>query len=158
MFRKILAIICVILLFFCGCSKENKFGIEQFVERLSRQYEYTLNTADFILGKSENSNTLFCETTNHLICISLNDKNNITGVGILVTSPDEIENTISTFCKLSSILTNNDYIDQYAILTKCEISVDKIKFADNSFVATIGKYKYTVVCNEYSVTLFCDRV
>lgn len=148
----------IFLLLFCGCSKENKFGLEQFVHRLNSQYEYTLNTADFILGKNENDNTLFCETTNNLIFVSLNDKNNIIGVGLLSTSPDEIENTLLSFCKISSVLTGNDYIDQYAILTKCEISVDKIKFADNSFVATIGKYKYTVVCNEYSITLFCDKI
>ena len=146
------------MLLFCGCSKENKFGVQQFVERLNNQYEYTLNTTDFILGKNGDTNSLFCEKENHLISLSLNDKNNIVGVSLLVTSPDEIENIISTFCKLSSILTNSDYIDQYAILTKCEITVDKIKFADNSFVATIGKYKYTVVCNEYSVTLFCDKI
>ncbi len=158
MYQKLFAVICIFSLIFCGCSKENKFGIEQFVNRLNSQYEYTVSTADFILGTKENKNTLFCEAENNLIFVSLDEKNNIIGVGFLSTSPDEIENTLLSFCKISSVLTDNDYIDQYAILTKCEISVDKIKFADDSFVATIGKYKYTVVCNEYSITLFCDKI
>lgn len=158
MFKKFLVMICIFLLIFCGCSKEEKFGIEQFVDRLNSQYEYTLSTADFILGSNENGNNLFYENNNMLITATLNEKNNIDGISLLVTPPQEIEDIIPTFCHLSSILTGNDYIDQYAILSRCEITADKIKFADNSFVATIGKYKYTVVCNEYSITLFCDKI
>lgn len=154
--KKIFVIICCFLLLLCGCSKESKFGIEQFVERVNRQYEYTLNTADFILGKdAENNNNLFLETDNILISLSLDEENNIIGLSLLTVPPNNIDASIVTFCQLSSILTGNDYNRQSDIM---KVFDGKIKFTDNSFVSTVGKYKYTVVCNEHSITLFCDKV
>ena len=56
------------------------------------------------------------------------------------------------------MFTNNDYDTQKATLENCQINTDTIKYADSNNVITVGKYKYTVICNDYSVTFFCDRV
>lgn len=160
MYRKIFAtIISFMLVFFCGCSKESKFGIEQFISRMNSQFEYDLNTADFILGVDENNNNnLFCERENSLIALSLDDDNNIKGISMLFTDSQNSAEHIDFFSKMCSIFTENDLESQNSILANCNITADKIKFADNNRVITVGKYKYTVVCNEYSVTLFCDRI
>ena len=49
MIKKITALICI-LLCLCGCSKEEKFGLQQFVSRMNEQYSTTYKTADFMLG------------------------------------------------------------------------------------------------------------
>lgn len=160
MYRKIFAtIISFMLIFFCGCSKESKFGIEQFADRMNSQFEYDLNTGDFILGIDEKeNNNLFYESENYLITLSLDNDNNIKGICLLFTDTQNTTEYIDLFSKMCSVFTENDLDSQNSILANCDITADKIKFADNNRVITVGKYKYTVVCNEYSVTLFCDRI
>lgn len=147
------------LVFLCACSKENKFGVEQFVDRMNSQFEYSLNTADFILHIDENgNNNLFCEIESSLITLSLDNNNDIKGISLLATDSQDIPNTINFFCNMSCVFTSNDYNTQKAILDDCNIKADTIKYADSNNVITVGKYKYTVVCNEYSITLFCDKI
>lgn len=147
------------LVFLCACSKENKFGVEQFVDRMNSQFEYSLNTADFILHIDENeNNNLFCEIESSLITLSLDNNNDINGISLLSTNSQDIENTLDFFCDVCCVFTSNDYNTQKAILDNCNIKADTIKYADSNNVITVGKYKYTVVCNEYSITLFCDKI
>ena len=160
MYKKIFAaIISFMLVFFCGCSKESKFGIEQFVGRMNSQFEYDLNTGDFVLGIDEKeNNNLFYESDNYLIGLSLDNDNNIKGISVLFTDFQNTAEYVSLFSKMCSIFTGNDFESQNSILKNCNITADKIEFADNNRIITVGKYKYTVVCNRYSVTLFCDRI
>lgn len=147
------------LVFLCACSKENKFGVEQFVDRMNSQFEYSLNTADFILHIDENeNNNLFSELESSLITLSLDNNNDINGISLLSTNSQDIENTLDFFCDVCCVFTSNDYDTQKAILDDCNIKADTIKYADSNNVITVGKYKYTVVCNEYSITLFCDKI
>ena len=159
MCKKILLItISVVLILLCGCSKESKFGLEQFTSRMNAQFDYSLNTADFILHIDENeNNNLFCEIESSLITLSLDNNNDIKGISLLSTDAQNITNTLDFFCNMCCVFTGNDYNTQKAILDNCNIKIDTIKYADSNNVITVGKYKYTVVCNEYSVTLFCDR-
>ena len=158
MIKKITALICI-LLCLCGCSQEEKFGLEQFVSRMNEQYNTTYKTADFMLGTdAENKKYLFCDSSEGLISLSLDSNNDIIGVSLLINESMDINDGINTFCKICSVFTGSDENIQRSTLTNCQITSDTIKYADSNMVITVGKYKYTVVCNDYSVTLFCDRV
>ena len=156
--------ICVFLLIFvlcsfCGCSQESKFGIEQFTHRMNTQFEMNLNTADFMYGQSENEeNYLFYEDGDFLITLSLNANNSINGVGLLITESMDIKSGLDTFYKICSVFTGDSYENQKDTIESKGINSDEIKYADNNFAITVGKYKYSVICNDYSITLFCDRV
>lgn len=126
---------------------------------MNEQYETTYKTADFMLGTDENGKKyLFCDNSYGLTSLSLDSDNRIIGVGLLINESMDINDGINTFCNICCIFTDNDESTQQEILAQCRITVDTIKYADNNTVITVGKYKYTVVCNEYSVTFFCDRV
>ncbi len=160
MFKKtLLIIVSISLIFLFGCSKESKFGLEQFTSRMNTQFDYSLNTADFILHIDENENNiLLCELDSSLITLSLDSNNDIKGISLLSTNSQDIAYTLNFFCNMCCIFTGNDYDTQKSIFDSCQINTDTIKYADSNNVITIGKYKYTVVCNQYSITLFCDKI
>ena len=58
---------------------------------------------------------------------------------------------------MCSILTGNNYENQLKIFNDSEFFSDKIKFADGNSVITVGRYKYTIVSNDYAITFFCDK-
>ena len=158
MIKKLTALICV-LLCLCGCSQEEKFGLEQFVSRMNEQYNTTYKTADFMLGTdAENKKYLFCDSSEGLISLSLDSNNDIIGVSLLINESIDINKGINTFLNICCIFKGNDEKSEKKIFTDCNITDHTIKYADNNTVITVGKYKYTVVCNDYSVTFFCDRV
>lgn len=154
-----LSFICLTLIILCGCSQESKFGVQQFVERMNTLYETDFTTDEFILGTdNEDKNYLFCDRNGILMSLSIDTNNTICGVGLTITESMDINIGLDTFLQISSVFTGKTEDEQNAILTDCGITADKIKYADSNFVITIGKYKYSVICNDYSVTLFCDRV
>ncbi|MBO5334321.1 MAG: hypothetical protein J6B37_09460 [Clostridia bacterium] len=158
--KKLLAFFTVfIIIFFNGCSKEEKFGLEQFVDRINKNYNMEYSTSDFLLGKNQREeNCLFYEQGNSMIVLILNSENLITGTGLLITDDNDIQEYINQFCRISSIITNSDYTKQSEIFEQCGINVNNIKKTDSNWIITVGKYKYSVVCNNYSITLFCERV
>lgn len=158
MIKKITALICV-LLCLCGCSQEEKFGLEQFVSRMNEQYNSTYKTADFMLGTdADNHEYLFCDSNDGLISLSIDSNNDIIGVSLLINESMDINKGINTFLNICCIFKSNDEESEKKIFTDCNITTHTIKYADSNMVITVGKYKYTVVCNKYSVTFFCDRV
>ena len=158
MIKKITVLMCV-LLCLSGCSQESKFGLEQFVSRMNKQYDTTYKTIDFMLGTDKNSNSyMFYDSSDGLITLSLDSNNDIIGISLLINESIDIYNGINTFCKLCCIFTGAEEDIQRSTLSSCMITADTIKYADSNMVITVGKYKYTVVCNDYSVTFFCDRV
>lgn len=158
MVKKIIALICV-LLCLCGCSQEEKFGLEQFVSRMNEQYNTTYKTADFMLGTdADNHKYLFCDSDDGFVSLSLDSNNDIIGVSLLINESIDINKGINTFLDICCIFKGNDEESEKKVFTDCNISAHTIKYADSNMVITVGKYKYTVVCNEYSVTFFCDRV
>ena len=158
--KKLLALFIVfIIIFFNSCSKEEKFGVEQFVDRINKNYNTEYSTSDFLLGKNQREeNCLFYEQENSMIVLILNNENLITGTGLLITDDSNIQEYINDFCRISSTITNSDYTKQSEILEQCGINTDNIKKTDSNWIITVGKYKYSVVCNNYSITLFCERV
>ena len=158
MIKKIIALICV-LLCLCGCSQEEKFGLEQFVTRINDNYNTTYKTSDFMLGTDKNDcKYLFCDSKDGLISLSIDSDNNIIGVGLLVNESIDINDAINTFLNICCIFKSSDNESEKKVFTDCKINSDTIKYADSNMVITVGKYKYTIVCNEYSITFFCDRV
>lgn len=160
MFKKIMAIcVCFTFAFLCGCSKESKFGVQQFTERMNNQYETDFRTADFILGTDKNGgNYLFCEKGDMLIFLFLDTNNTIKGSGLLITESMDINEGLNTFLQICCVLTGESEESQRATFTNCGITKEKIKYADSNSVITVGKFKYSIICNDYSITLFCDRV
>ncbi|MBO5857810.1 MAG: hypothetical protein J6Q87_06135 [Clostridia bacterium] len=158
MIRKIICI-SFVFIFLCGCSQEQKFGVEQFVSRINNQYGTTYKTADFVLGTDkDNKNYLFYDNYDGFITLSLDSKNNITGVSLLFNESMDTNKAINTFCNICCVFTGYDKETILHTFSDIKITTETIKFADNNTVVTVGKYKYTIVCNEYSITLFCDRV
>ena len=157
--RKLLAILMVfITVFFSACSKESKFGIQQFVERMNKTYKTEYQTSDFLLTKREDENILFLSEKNSLISVFIDSNNYIKGVSLLITADGDIDKGKNTYCQMCSIFTGNDYESQMKIFTESEFFNEDIKFADGNSLITVGRYKYTIVCNDYSVTFFCDRI
>lgn len=157
--KKLLAIfLTVITVFLSSCSKESKFGIQQFTERMNTNFETDYKTSEFLLSKKDDKNILFMTQEQNMISFILDDNNNIKSMGILVTADGDIEKTKDTYCQMCSIFTGNDYEAQKKIFDDSELLSASIKFADSNSVITVGRFKYTVVCNAYSITLLCDRV
>lgn len=158
MCKKITALLFVLLIL-CGCSKETKFGVEQFVSRMNNEYETAYKTADFLLGTNDSGeNYLFYDGDEGLIVLSVDSNNDIKGVSLLLNESMDINEGINTFCCICSVFTGTDEETQSSTLSSCMITADTIKYADSNMVITVGKYKYTVISNDYSVTMFCDRV
>ncbi|MBQ4644707.1 MAG: hypothetical protein IJB72_03005 [Clostridia bacterium] len=157
--KKLLAILMVfITVLFSACSKESKFGIQQFTERMNKTFETDYKTSDFVLSKRENENVLFLSEENSLISVFIDNNNYIKGVSLLITADGDIENAKNTYCQMCSIFTGNDYESQMKIFSESDFFNEDIKFADGNSLITVGRYKYTVVCNDYSITFFCERV
>lgn len=152
-------VILLISIFFTGCSVQEKTDIEQFTLELNEIYDTEISTSDFLLGQdADNSCYLFRETENSLTALSLDGENFISGLSLLFLPEADTEEQVDYFIKICSIFTKSDYNSQKSILNSIGINSDNIKFADSNFSTTIGKYKYSIICNDYSVTLFCDRV
>ncbi|MBR2954519.1 MAG: hypothetical protein IKC45_09065 [Clostridia bacterium] len=157
--KKLLAILMVfITVLFSACSKESKFGIQQFTERMNKTFETDYKTSDFVLSKRENENVLFLSEENSLISVFIDNNNYIKGVSLLITADGDIEKAKNTYCQMCSIFTGNDYESQMKIFSESDFFNEDIKFADGNSLITVGRYKYTVVCNDYSITFFCERV
>ena len=157
MIKKIIALFCI-LLCLCGCSQEEKFGLEQFVTRINEQFRTTYKTSDFMLGENADNKYLFCNSNDGLISLSLDSNNDIIGASLLINESMDINQGINTFLNICCIFKGNDREKEMQVFNDCNITAHTIKYADSNMVITVGKYKYTVVCNEYSVTFFCDRV
>ena len=100
MIKKITALICV-LLCLCGCSQEEKFGLEQFVLRMNEQYNTTYKTGDFMLGTdTKNQKYLFCDNNDGMISLSLDSNNDIIGVSLLINDSIDINKGLNTFVDL----------------------------------------------------------
>ena len=157
--KKLLAILMgFITLLLCSCSKESKFGVQQFVERMNEAFETDYNTNEFMLSEKNDENILFLTRESDMITLMLDKDNNINGISLLITADSNIENSKKLYCQMCSILTGNNYENQLKIFSDSEFFSDKIKFADGNSVITVGRYKYTIVSNDYSITFFCDKI
>ena len=157
--KKLLAILMVfITLLLCSCSKESKFGVQQFVERMNEAFETDYSTNEFMLSEKNDENILFLTRESDMITLMLDKDNNINGISLLITADSNIENSKKLYCQMCSILTGNNYENQLKIFSDSEFFSDKIKFADGNSVITVGRYKYTIVSNDYSITFFCDKI
>lgn len=161
MIKKI-AVIFLTLIFiatlFCSCSQESKFGIEELCKRTNENFGTSLKSEDFFLAENGDERFLIYENGNTLISVSIDTNNTVKGVSVLLTSDGNINDGIELFYELCCVFTCNEPTSQKEILDSCGITADKTEFADSNSIFTVGKYKYVVVCNRYSVTLFCDRV
>ena len=157
--KKLLAFIMVfITVFLCSCSKESKFGVQQFVERMNETFSTDYTTSEFMLSEKNDDNLLFMTRENNMITLPLDEKNNIKGLSLLITADGNIEKAKKLYCQMCSIITGNDYDNQLKIFNEANFFSDTIKFADGNSLITVGRYKYTIVCNDYAITFFCDRV
>ena len=156
--KKLLAILLVVItIFFCSCSKELNFGIEQFVDRMNKTYETNLETGNFRLSQREDNNFLFYSDNASMMSFVLDKKNNITSISLLITADHNIEDAKDIFCKMCTIFTGHDLKSQMNTLNKSKL-FHNIKFADGNNTITVGRYKYSVICNNYSITFFCEKV
>lgn len=157
--KKLLAIIMVFIsLFLCSCSKESKFGVQQFVERMNDTFMTDYTTSEFLQSKKNDDSFLFLTREHNMITLLLDIDNNIKGISLAITADGNIENAKKLYCQMCSVFTGNDYEIQCKIFSDSDFLNESIKFADGNSVITVGRYKYTVVCNSYAITFFCDKV
>lgn len=157
--KKLLAIIMVFIsLFLCSCSKESKFGVQQFVERMNDTFMTDYTTSEFLQSKKNDDSFLFLTREHNMITLLLDIDNNIKGISLTITADGNIENAKNLYCQMCSVFTCNDYEIQCKIFSDSDFLNESIKFADSNSLITVGRYKYTVVCNSYAITLFCDKV
>lgn len=157
--KKLLAILMIfITIIFSACSKESKFGIQQFTERMNKTYETDYKTEDFVLSNRNDTNFLFYSKDCTMLSVFIDSDNNIKVLSILVTADGDIEQVKNTYCQMCSIFTGKDFQSQMEIFTESNFFDDNIKFADGNSLITVGRYRYSVICNDYSITFFCERV
>ena len=141
------------------CTTQEKMGVSQFVSEMNKKFELEMKTSDFQLGYDENNNCyLFSETEHSLTTLFLNENNQITGVSLLIIPNSDIPYYINHFVQICSVFTHTQYELQLQTLNDNGFDANKINFADGNTSVTIGKYKYTIISNAYSITLFCDRI
>lgn len=157
--KKLLVLLLVFInLFLCSCSKESKFGVQQFVERMNNTFETDYTTSEFLQSEKNDDNLLFLTQNNEMICLLLDDENDIKGISLLITAEGNIENSKKLYCQMCSIFTGNNYEAQYEIFNEADFLNEDIKFADGNSIITVGRYKYTIVSNSYAITFFCDKI
>jgi hypothetical protein len=157
--KKLLAFIMIfIIIFFSSCSKESKFGIQQFTERMNKAYGTEYKTSEFALSSRNDNNFLFLSKDNTMLSVFIDNDNNIKSISYLVTADGDIENAKITYCQMCSIFTGKDYESQMDIFTESDFLGEDIKFADGNSLITVGRYRYSVICNDYSITFFCNRM
>ena len=157
--RLLTILLVIIIILLTGCSKEEKFGIDQFVDRMNHEYDTQYKTSYFLSGKnSAEENCLFYEYGDYLLVLRMNESNQIIGTGLLTTNEERISEYLNEFCCVTSVFTGEEGNQQIDILNSCGILADNIKMTDSNWTVAVGKYKYSVVCNNYSITLFCDMI
>ena len=155
-----LFLIFITLILLCGCSREAKMGIGEFSDRISKDYGLTLEDKSMLLEKNDESNTVYCKLNSFLFVFYLGSNNNISGISAMLPKENESELTefLADFEKCVSVFTLNSKESVGQTFRDCKITADNIKFTDGNRQNTVGKFKYSVITNEYSVTIFCERV
>lgn len=155
-----LFLVLTLLIVLCGCSRETKMGIGEFSERINKDYELILEEQSILLEKDGENNTVYCNINSFLYVFYLGSNNNIRGIASIL--PKEKEGELSAFLadfeKCVSVFTLNSADSVKQTFEECKISAESIKFTDGNQLNTVGKFKYSVVTSEFSVTLFCERV
>lgn len=146
-------------LFLSACSREEKFGIDEFAVRMNSISEQKLSVSDFMLGeRSESEKYFFCEQDGLFISLTPDSGNKIKTFAVSAENGYDINKLLAVYLNGCCVLTGTGRSEQSATLKNCGIAAEKITYADSTSVNTVGKFKYTVVCSDYAVTLFCERV
>lgn len=149
-----------LIFLFGSCSRDMKIGIGEFSDRIYNDYKLTVDQNSFSLENENGKNKVYCKISSSLFVFYLTDNGNICGIAALLPKnrENDLKLFLSDFKKCSSVFTLYTLEETEKIFSDCGISEDKIKFTDGNKLYTVGKFKYSVVTNELSVTLFCERV
>lgn len=160
--RKKISFILVItfIILMCGCSRETKMGIGEYCDRIHKDYAITIDEESILLEKSGESNTVYCNLNSSLLVFYLGNNNNISGIAGMLSKNNEGELSafLEDFQKCVSVFTLNSADSVKKTFDECKITADSIKFTDGNKLYTVGKFKYSVITNEQSITVFCERV
>lgn len=161
MHKKISILLVITLLFsMCGCSRETKMGIGEYCDRIHKDYGITINENSLLLEKNGDINTVYCNLNSSLLVFYLGNNNNISGIAGMLSKDNEgeLSTFLDNFQKCVSVFTMNSEDSIKKTFEECKITAEKIKFTDGNSVFTVGKFKYSVITNEQSITVFCERV
>ncbi len=161
MHKKISILLVITLLFsMCGCSRETKMGIGEYCDRIHKDYGITINENSLLLEKNGDINTVYCNLNSSLLVFYLGNNNNISGIAGMLSKDNEgeLSTFLDNFQKCVSVFTMNSEDSVKNIFDECKITAKSIKFTDGNRQYTVGKFKYSVVTNEQSITVFCKRV
>lgn len=155
-----LFLVFTLICLMCGCSRETKMGIGEFSDRIYKDYKLTFEESSMALEEKDGNNTIYCQLDSFLFVFYLGTNNNICGIAGMLPKEkeDELQAFLDDFEKCVSVFTLNGDDSVRQTFDDCKISAESIKFTDGNKLHTVGKFKYYIITNEYSVTLFCDRV
>ena len=143
----------------CGCSRETKMGIGEYFDRIHTDYGITIDEKSLLLEKGSDSNTAYCNLNSFLLVFYLGSTNNITGIAGMISK--DKENNLSSFFddfqKCVSVFTMSDKSSVEKTFKECKFTADSIKFTDGNSIFTVGKFKYSIITSEQSITVFCER-
>ncbi len=154
-----LFLVLTVLTVMCGCSKETKMGFGEFSDRINNDFDLTLEESSISLEKENEKNKIYCKLDSYLLVFYLGNNNNISGfAGMLPKeNEDELPEFLEAFGKCVSVFTLSPLHDVKSLFKECKITADNIKFTDGNQQNTVGKFRYSVVMSDISVTVFCER-
>lgn len=154
-----LLLILTIFIFMCGCSKETKMGFGEFSDRINSDFDLTLDESSISLEKDDEKSKIYCKLNSYLLVFYLGNNNNISGFAGMLPKENEADlpEFLEAFEKCVSIFTLSSPSDVKSLFGECKITADNIKFTDGNQQNTVGKFKYSVVTSDVSVTVFCER-
>lgn len=155
-----LFLVFTVLILLCGCSRETKMGIGEFSDRLHKDYGLTFSEESVLLEKNGEENTVYCNINSYLFIFYLGSNSKICEIAGILPKEDgeKLSDFLDTYEKCVSVFTLNSEDSVKSTFNECGISAESIKFTDGNFMNTVGKFKYSVISNELSVTCFCKRV
>lgn len=162
--KKIISIFLAVLLplISCGCSRESKMGIDEFLSRIKKDYSVEIDESTLSLEETDEKKVVYCRISNFLCVFYLGTGNNISGIAVMADGETDNENItaelIESYAKCAAVFTMQSEDEIKTVLSERGITADKIKFTDSNLLFTVGKFEYTVVADTEYITLFCRRV
>lgn len=164
----VLLLICVLL---CGCTKQKNMDYAEFCKRLNAlQQSETLSAEAFFKENAPNTNELntsmpFGDGETALLTLTTDSAGTVTAFQLTVVSFD-MQNTpeafgalYETYLQLVTVLTVHESTEDSEVLVQeAGILPESLGFTDFGFVGEASGHRFSVFSGEMYISMFCERV
>lgn len=164
----VLLLICVLL---CGCTKQRNMDYAEFCKRLNAlQQSETLSAEAFFKENTPNTNELntsmpFGDGETALLTLTTDSAGTVTAFQLTVVSSD-MQNTpeafgalYETYLQLVTVLTVHESAEDSEVLVQeAGILPESLGFTDFGFVGEASGHRFSVFSGEMYISMFCERV